>query len=496
MVALPLLRPARSPAPARDRLDRLDAHSKRAWRANGSRQFQPCAAPLPWPPWPNRLLQWWWSLGFAGCFDAFMDDPPGKTMHGASPTESEAETDAGSLADGAAAAAPPSPPLPPSPPPSRSSSPVATADFDAWLLSNARPSPETAAIAGPTSFVTPTALQHAANAMGEVYAHVVRTGGWITDFDRGERPLTKLQRRFRVGAPPVRRLATRHLGPPGTDGWNALVGATELARAWALPSASPPLDVDEQLPMLDRATRMRTAVCLATAWHFQRASSSRFPRDVAADAAPASVAGEGVFSFELARLGYLFLYRPERERLGGWPIPLVVEMQTALVRLQAELLVGAPVFTLVANNPQVVSEARLEAIARDNSAMLTLADALTARAVVPLFVRSCWLAAGGELYARVFAETPVDVGGGALACVAWAVTSRRTDAQAALVARFFSRREQCLAATILATACAHNGHAHTGCYAEPSFFAYEYVAVPSLRDARDRLLRATGCVRA
>ena len=253
----------------------------------------------------------------------------------------------------------------------------------------------------------------------------------------------------------------------------ALVGATELARAWALPSASPPLDGDEQLPMLDRATRMRMAVCLATAWHFQRASSSRFPRDVAADAAPAPVAGAGVFSFELARLGYLFLYQPERERLGPWPIPLVVEMQTALVRLQAELLVGAPVFALVADNPQVVCEARLEAIARDDGAMLTLADALTARAVVPLFVRSCWLA-----------------------CVAWAVTSRRTDAQAALVSRFFSRREQCLAATILATACAHNGHAHTGCYAEPSFFAYEHVALPAMRDARDRLLRATGCVRA
>ena len=78
----------------------------------------------------------------------------------------------------------------------------------------------------------------------------------------------------------------------------------------------------------------------------------------------------------------------------------------------------------------------------------------------------------------------------------WRAVRARTDAQAALVSRFFSRREQCLAATILATACAHNGHAHTGCYAEPSFFAYEHVALPAMRDARDRLLRATGCVRA
>ena len=425
-------------------------------------------------------------------------------MLGASSTASEAGTDQASATTDASPPPPPPPPSPPSPP-------VSTDAFDVWLLSNARPSAETATLAGPTTFVTPSALQHAAHALSEVYAHVVRTGGWVTDFERGARPLTKTQQRFRVAcafggaagglaaasasASPVRRLATRHLGPPATDGWNALVGAIELARAWALPSASPPLDADEQLSTLDRATRMRMAVCLATAWHFQRASSSRFPRDVCRDATPAGAAGTGVFSFELARLGYLFLYQPERERLGPWPITLVVEMQTALMRLQAELLVGAPVFALVADNAQVVAEARLETIAGDDTALLTLADALAARAVVPFFVRSCWLVEGGALYARLFAETPVDVGGGALACVAWVVTSRRTDAQAALVSRFFSRREQFLAATVLATACAHNGHAHFGCYTEPSFFGFEHVAPAALRDARDRLLRATGCVR-
>ena len=48
----------------------------------------------------------------------------------------------------------------------------------------------------------------------------------------------------------------------------------------------------EVMFLLDRATRMRIAVALATAWHFQRSSATRFPREYASDLSVEGATGD------------------------------------------------------------------------------------------------------------------------------------------------------------------------------------------------------------
>ena len=291
-----------------------------------------------------------------------------------------------------------------------------------WLLSSSRPPPELGLTPPPrfgkTDPATPTdpprsqatALQHAAHLISEVYTHIVKAGCWDSAFPRGDRPSP---RTFQIGrsalgicgGPPVRRLASMYIGLPGTDSWNVIVAATELARKWALPRATPPLEPTEVMFLLDRATRMRIAVALATAWHFQRSSATRFPREYASDLSQVEGA-TGDFSFELARIGYLSLYDSERRRLGPWPIDMVVEMQACLLDLQIGLLIGTPTFGPMVRNAQVVAEERLFELIEDSRSLLTISGSADRTSRDPFFVRNLWLSNSGRLYVQIFDDTP------------------------------------------------------------------------------------------
>ena len=383
--------------------------------------------------------------------------------------------------------------------------------LSAWLLSSSRPPPELeltppprfgkvdpAAPADPPRSQA-TALQHVGHLISEVYTHIVNAGCWDTTFARGPRPFPG---RFQInrsafgigGGPPVRRLASMHIGQPGTDSWNVIVAATELARKWALPWATPPLEPTEVLFLLDRATRMRVAVALATAWHFQRNSATLFPREYAADLSHVEGTA-GAFSFELARIGYLCLYEAERRRLGPWPVGMVVEMQTCLLDLQIGLLLGTPTFGPMVRNAQVLAEERLFALVEDGRSLLTVSAALTARAVIPFFVRNLWLSNGGQLYVQIFDDTPalpLKNAAAALVCAAWIVVSEQTNAQAEHVCAFFDLLEQRFALAIIGAVApvSHSVYTHTECFASPSFYAAPYVSHTALDSARARLAAA------
>ena len=380
-----------------------------------------------------------------------------------------------------------------------------------WLLSSSRPPPELELTPPPrfgkTDPATPTdpprsqatALQHAGHLISEVYTHIVKAGCWDSAFPRGDRPSP---RTFQIGrsalgicgGPPVRRLATMYIGLPATDSWNVIVAATELARKWAFPWATPPLEPTEVMFLLDRATRMRIAVALATAWHFQRSSATRFPREYASDLSQVEGA-TGDFSFELARIGYLCLYEAERRRLGPWPIDMVVEMQTCLLDLQIGLLIGTPTFGPMVRNAQVVAEERLFELIEDSRSLLTISAALTARAVIPFFVRNLWLSNGGRLYVQIFDDTPelpVQNAAAALVCAAWIAVSEQTNAQAEHVCAFFDLLEQRFALAIISAVAplSHSVYTHVDCFASPSFYAAPYVSHSALDSARERLAAA------
>jgi hypothetical protein len=360
--------------------------------------------------------------------------------------------------------------------------------------------------------VAPTTLQHAAHAITEVYMHIVESGCWSVEFSRGARPfvLPRTAQGFgsakrlsivgssAIGAPPVRRLATRHLGSPATDGWNVVAGAIELARRWALPLTDPPLELLQQAPLLDRLTRMRLAVCLATSWNFQRNVSSLFPREFCSE--NASGDPEANFSFELGRIGYLFLYEPERRALGPWPVADAVDIQSTLLEMQVQLVAGSSTFPMLAQNWQVAAEERLEALLEQTKTQtiaesFTMTDALTARAIVPFFVRAAWIAHGAVLYVRMAdaALTSTLVAGGALACAAWLITDKHTsDNHACNLINLFSSDELLLAGSLLmaSTAVTESRNSHVGCYGDPNWFGADYVSQDAIRATHARLIRA------
>jgi len=323
----------------------------------------------------------------------------------------------------------------------------------------------------PPDAVGPTALQHAAHALAEVLAHVLNARCWDTAFSRGARPgaanPNRPVTRFSVqneAAPLVRRLATEHLSAFQADGWNVLIGAMELARYWALPNV--PARMGGSVVALNRPTRMRLAVCLVTSWHFQRGhESSRFPRDYCHSGRGKHPA-DGDWSFELARVGYLFLTAEERALLGPWPTAYVVSLQNELMAMQVALVVGAPVFSLLTANPQVEAEHRLHRLFTESRIASHIA--LRARALVPLVLRVAWLVDGACRYVTLMVDTPLSIASGALACAGWMLQLSST-LQAQLAARCFTEDELCLAIALLSVMAATPARqgALTGCCADP-----------------------------
>ena len=193
-----------------------------------------------------------------------------------------------------------------------------------------------------------------------------------------------------------RRLAARHLLQPATDGWNCVAGAVELANAWAFRG----VDIPEEIPdnfEFSLTTRLRLAVCLSVSWKFQRAMHTHFPRLFPTEE-PSLL---GPHTHELAHLGYFFMTEPDQAHFGAWNegnVEAVRGLYDEMNALEADLLVHAPVFSLLTTNPQVSSEDR----AADMLARGVISDqcAMAVRSIVPLFI-----------YCTTGAKEPASAGG-------------------------------------------------------------------------------------
>ena len=259
----------------------------------------------------------------------------------------------------------------------------------------------------------------------------------------------------------------RHLSHPSTDGWNVVVGAVELACAWALRGTDLPTDTSVPFEF-SMATRFRLAACISVSWKFQRAVSTRFPRRFYDDA-PSLVAPH---TRELAYLGYSFLYQDEQEEFGGWNeanTDNVGELYDRMVVLEVDLINSVNVMTLLTRNAQVEAEERLQkmvdAEAVDDEA------AMVARSIIPFF--------------RVASEDgnmrrPT---AGALLCAAILCLPDSRE----LAAKWFNDEDCELARALLRAAIAVEGlpasTLSVGCYAKPDWINRERISAETLEGA-------------
>ena len=267
---------------------------------------------------------------------------------------------------------------------------------------------EEAVFASPrTVRAQPTALQLSAHAITIIYSGLVGNGMWDASFARGP---TK--------AHGQRGLASYHLSAPGTDGWNVVAGALELARIWALRATTTSIGLNSATgdAVLDRSTRTRLAVCLAVSWKFQRCLMSTFAKrfqDVGEfHGWPADHEGH---TRELAHIGFGFLFKNEQRAFGGWKddnLPRIRELYSTMLRLEVDLLKNVPVFTLLTENAQVEAEARLGLVF--DAGQLSAERCMAVRSIVPFFLRAA--AADAALYGELMGACDVGTSAGALVC--------------------------------------------------------------------------------
>lgn len=320
----------------------------------------------------------------------------------------------------------------------------------------------------PTPEPVRAALPVAAFSLNFMYQQLLSHRLWNARFDRGGED--------GAHGPAVRTLVTRHLGSPAADGWNVVAGAVELARTWALRDADLP-NIIYTAYDLSYDTRMRLAVCLSVAWKFERQLCSHFPRRFY-DEEPNLLAPH---TYELAYLGLSFMTDLEREEFGTWSSAnarWVRMLYDELVRLEVALLAEVCVFSMLTDNPQVQAEARIQTLferqlVSDEGAMIT-------RSIVPFF---------NATWQNGYSTQPSS---GALVCAALqclhvvdADRYGRSDvcALAALDAVFLAP-ERARARELV------RGGLHLkempakivalGCYADPGWVNYEYIAPRTL----------------
>lgn len=301
-----------------------------------------------------------------------------------------------------------------------------------------------------------------------MYQQLIKHRLWNARFERGGEN--------GAHGPAVRSLATRHLGSPAADGWNVVAGAVELALAWGLRGAALPSVIYTAYD-LSYDTRMRLTVCLSTAWKFERQLCSNFPRRFH-DEEPNLLSPH---TYELAYLGLSFMTDAEREAFGTWSDANAHRVRTLygeLVRLEVALLAEVSVFSTLVHNPQVQAEARTQELFERE--LMSDEEAMATRSIVPFF---------NATWQNGYSTQP---GPGALVCAALqcvrvvdAESAWRSDtcALAALDA-LFSAPERARARELV------RGGLHLkevpanivalGCYADPSWINYEYIAPRAL----------------
>lgn len=370
------------------------------------------------------------------------------------------------------------------------------------------------AIAGVPASHSGLALHYVATQLFRVYETGAQAGWFDVHFHRGPRQTwttftdTRGARKTVVTCNQphaVRRLTTKYLARPETDGWNVLAGAVELARIYALNGST--IFHERQLA-LDRATRMRLAACLSVAWKFARAAPGRFQRPFT------DPEGTG-HTLELSVMHAGFLTRKELDCVGAWPtdVDKWQQMQELAMKSEFELLTGMAPFPALCDNPICVAEAALQELYEHGiPGAETHERVLQVRSILPFFLRitldheyALYLreaadAGGCETFANALlacamiacttAFTPVS-GSFAYACQCALATARRA----------FSCAEYTLAAEIVAVGSAlanrpcrpppppaDDGQCviellspWSGCFNDPSWVLYACVSRPRIR---------------
>ena len=351
--------------------------------------------------------------------------------------------------------------------------------------SSARDSPISVSAPFPASPVKQeqiSILQLSAHALTLTYDAMTSVQAWDTEFMRGPRS--------RHG---MRRLANEHLNEDGTDGWNVVTGALELARAWAIRTTS---DVDisstSKPHRLDRNTRLRLAVCLNLSWKFQRSCCSNFAKtfkDIGEfHGWPGLVDGH---SRELAFIGYAFLFPNEQDTFGQFSDAnrnRVQELYNTMLKLEVELLTSVPTFSLLTDNIQMRAELLLETFYLDKK--MTSMTSLCARSILPFFLRA---AITNEAYEELTLD--VEHGAQAIACAASfcvAVGAAHLSWRARHPPRFETKvRKEALALLNAALAHSNGTYLRHGCFGDESWSWYVLVDEETLRRA-SVALRSSG----
>lgn len=355
-----------------------------------------------------------------------------------------------------------------------------------------------------------SALHYVATQLQRVYDAGARAAWFDVHFHRGARRSTIVLDAGTDGAAPrrvvtceqqhaVRRLSTKYLAHPTTDGWNVVAGAIELARRYAL-DATTIFHADP--PSVDRATRMRLAACLTVSWKFARSLPGGFKRQFTAPDGTAH-------TLELAVMHAAFLTRSELNCLGAWPTEVErwQQMQDVALQSEASLLDTGFVFSALCENPICVAEAALQELHEHRiPGADTHERVLQLRALLPFFLRIA-LDAEHAVYEREVARAaaPDLFANALLACALAAHASTfvptsgtfATACRAAVhrVQQTFSMDEFTLAAEIVAVgsalACrppARQADADdavfepwSGCYGDPSWTLYSCVSRPRVR---------------
>ena len=271
-------------------------------------------------------------------------------------------------------------------------------------------------------------------ALSFMYHEMITQGHWNADFFRGRRPppppAPATWKRARSQPEPkgeVRTLATTHLAHPCIDGWNVIIGALELARAWGMRDGLSPL-VDHERGDYDLPLwlRMRLACCLIFSWKFHRSNYTCYPRRFYGDVEPTLLEPH---TEELAHVAYAFLTINEQTQFGEWNetnAQAIRRLYNEMLLLEVHLLTSVSTFPLLAENVQVHAEDRLDVLFQRG--VRSARHVMALRSIVPFFVN----ATAGRLYEEL-CEAPKPVAGGALVCAAFLCASMPASGNALFV---------------------------------------------------------------
>lgn len=336
-----------------------------------------------------------------------------------------------------------------------------------------------------TTDIAPSMLQLSSHALVFIYNTLVEANAWDARFLRGPRS--------RHGE---RKLASTYLAEDAVDGWNVVIGAMELARAWAIRMTSDVTAEGDDPHRLDRNTRIRLAVCINLAWKFERSTYSYFSKrftDVGEAHGWPNL--EDGHTRELAFLGYGFLYPGEQAAIGDFSDEnrdQVKQLYDTMLKLEVDLISTVPLFSMLTNNVQTRSESLIEQLYLDKE--ITSAVGMTIRSILPFFVR---VAVCADLYKTVASNE--EIGHEALVCaasycVATAVPSdpERCTIDARRRPPLFCQDVRQVAHTLLSSALTYteSTYARFGCYGDASWVGHVYVSNATLCNARVALRSA------